>query len=52
MSASDGSNVERLVTGQQTSDFEELHLLTPGHRVVSGRQPDRLAVKSGAHDAS
>lgn len=51
MSASDGSNVERLVTGQQTSDFEELHLLTPGIAWSPDGKKIALAVKSGAHDA-
>ena len=51
MSASDGSNVERLVTGQQTSDFEELHLLTPGIAWSPDGSRIALAVKSGAHDA-
>lgn len=51
MSASDGSNVERLITGQQTSDFEELHLLTPGIAWSPDGTKIALAVKSGQYDA-
>ncbi|MBE0559200.1 MAG: PD40 domain-containing protein, partial [Proteobacteria bacterium] len=51
MSASDGSNMERLITGQQTSDFEELHLLTPGITWSPDGTKIALAVKSGEYDA-
>jgi Tol biopolymer transport system component len=51
MSASDGSNLEQLITGQQTSDFEELHLLTPGIAWSPDGAKIALAVKSGEHDA-
>jgi hypothetical protein len=30
MNASDGSNLEKVLDGQQTNNLEELHLLTPG----------------------
>jgi Tol biopolymer transport system component len=51
MNAIDGSTVEKIINGQTTADFEELHLLTPG----MSWSPDgiRLAVtaKSGERDA-
>jgi Tol biopolymer transport system component len=51
MDASDGSIIDKLVVGQTTNDFEELHLLTPG----IGWSPDgkkiALAAKAGEQDA-
>lgn len=51
MNAIDGTMQEKLISGQRTADFEELHLLTPG----MGWSPDgkRLALtaKSGDQDA-
>lgn len=51
MSAIDGQILDKLVSGQRTSDFEELHLLTPG----IGWSPDgkriAFAAKSGGSDA-
>ena len=51
MDAVDGKDLEKIVDGQQTNNFEELHLLTPG----IGWSPDgkRLAIatKAGERDA-
>ncbi len=51
MNAIDGSVQDKLISGQRTADFEELHLLTPG----MGWSPDgrqlALATKSGSQDA-
>ncbi len=51
MSAVDGSNVEKVINGQQTADFEELHLLTPGITWSPDGTKIALAVKSGERDA-
>ncbi len=51
MSATDGSDVKELVEGQQTNDFEELHLLTPGLTWSPDGRKIALAVKAGASDA-
>ncbi len=51
MSANDGGGVRRLVTGQNTSDFEELHLLTPGITWSPDGRSIAMAVKAGAGDA-
>jgi Tol biopolymer transport system component len=51
MNAIDGNVIDKVVSGQQTNDFEELHLLTPG----IGWSPDgkrlALATKAGEQDA-
>jgi Tol biopolymer transport system component len=51
MNAIDGTIQDKLINGQRTADFEELHLLTPG----MGWSPDgnriALAAKSGEQDA-
>jgi Tol biopolymer transport system component len=51
MNASDGSNVEKLLDGQQTSNLEELHLLTPGMSWSPDGKRLVLAVKAGGEDA-
>jgi len=51
MNASDGSNLEKLLDGQQTSTLEELHLLTPGMSWSPDGKRLVLAVKSGEEDA-
>jgi Tol biopolymer transport system component len=51
MNATDGSNVRKLVSGQTTSDFEELHLLTPGISWAPDGRRLALAVKAGEQDA-
>ena len=51
MNASDGSNVEKLLNGQQTSNLEELHLLTPGMSWSPDGKNLVLAVKAGDQDA-
>ncbi|MFN0156599.1 MAG: peptidase MA family metallohydrolase [Bacteroidota bacterium] len=51
MSSTDGRILDKVVDGQQTPDFEELHLLTPG--ISWSPEGDRiaLATKAGAEDA-
>lgn len=51
MSASDGTILEKLVDGQQTNDFEELHLLTPGITWSPDGKRIALATKAGEEDA-
>jgi Tol biopolymer transport system component len=51
MSAVDGANVTKLVDGQETSDFEELHLLTPGLSWSPDGKKIVVATKAGAEDA-
>jgi Tol biopolymer transport system component len=51
MNASDGSNVEKLLSGQQTSNLEELHLLTPGMSWSPDGKRLVLAAKAGDQDA-
>ena len=51
MNAIDGSTVEKLVNGQRTADFEELHLLTPGMAWSPHGKRLALATKTGARDA-
>jgi Tol biopolymer transport system component len=51
MNASDGSNLEKLLDGQQTSNLEELHLLTPGMSWSPDGKRLVLAVKAGDQDA-
>ncbi|MBN1396615.1 MAG: PD40 domain-containing protein [Bacteroidetes bacterium] len=51
MSALDGEILGKIVSGQKTNDFEELHLLTPGITWSPDGKKIALAVKSGGHDA-
>jgi hypothetical protein len=51
MSTSEPTDVRRLVEGQTTNDFEELHLLTPGITWSPDGKSIALAVKAGADDA-
>lgn len=51
MSAVDGSNVQKLVDGQETNDFEELHLLTPGMSWSPDGKKLVVATKAGEQDA-
>ena len=51
MSASDGKILDKLVSGQRTNNFEELHLLTPGITWCPDGKHVALAVKSGETDA-
>lgn len=51
MSALDGEIIKKLVSGQRTKDFEELHLLTPGITWSPDGKKIALAVKAGERDA-
>jgi Tol biopolymer transport system component len=51
MSALDGQVLKKLVSGQRTKDFEELHLLTPGISWSPDGKRIALAAKSGEQDA-
>jgi Tol biopolymer transport system component len=51
MNAVDGSQVEKLVDGQQTANLEELHLLTPGISWSPDGKRLALATKAGDQDA-
>ncbi|MCB2203952.1 DPP IV N-terminal domain-containing protein [bacterium] len=51
MSAIDGSNVRKILDGNNTNDFEELHLLTPGLTWSPDGKFLALASKAGANDA-
>ncbi len=51
MNALDGSIQKKLVNGQRTADFEELHLLTPGMAWSPDGKRLALAAKSGDQDA-
>ncbi|HZY10315.1 MAG TPA: BamA/TamA family outer membrane protein, partial [Bacteroidota bacterium] len=51
MSAIDGSIKEKIIKGQRTADFEELHLLTPGMSWSPDGKRLVLAAKSGNQDA-
>jgi hypothetical protein len=51
MSSEDGTIIRKLVTGQQTADFEELHLITPGMCWSPDSRRLALTAKSGARDA-
>lgn len=51
MNASDGKVTKKLVNGQTQSNFEELHLLTPGLTWSPDGKEIAVAVKSGSHDA-
>ncbi len=51
MSALDGTIIRKLVSGQRTKDFEELHLLTPGLTWSPDGKKIALSVKAGDRDA-
>src|ERR1041385_512389 len=51
MNAIDGSIQDKLVKGQRTPDFEELHLITPGMSWSPDGKRLALAAKSGDKDA-
>ncbi len=51
MNALDGSDVRKLVDGQQTNNLEELHLLTPGISWSPDGKRIALATKAGEQDA-
>lgn len=51
MSAIDGTILEKLVSGQRTNNFEELHLITPGISWSPDGRKIALAVKAGEADA-
>ncbi len=45
------NKIKKIVDGQRTKNFEELHLLTPGITWSPDGKKIALAVKSGEHDA-
>jgi Tol biopolymer transport system component len=51
MNAIDGKIEKKLIKGQRTPDFEELHLLTPGMAWSPDGKKIALATKSGDQDA-
>lgn len=51
MSSQDGSGVTQLIEGQTTSDFEELHLITPGMSWSPDGKKLAISSKAGEHDA-
>jgi Tol biopolymer transport system component len=51
MNTAEGSTPEKIIKGQRTVDFEELHLLTPGMAWSGDGRRLALATKSGARDA-
>jgi Tol biopolymer transport system component len=51
MNAADGTNVDKLLDGQTTSNLEELHLLTPGMSWSPDGKRLVLATKAGEQDA-
>lgn len=51
INAGNGKVIKKLVDGQTTKNFEELHLLTPGLTWSPDGKKVAIAVKSGAHDA-
>jgi len=51
ISALDGEILNKIVSGQKTKDFEEMHLLTPGITWSPDGTKIALAVKAGEHDA-
>ena len=51
MNAVDGTVTEKLVAGNSTNNFEELHLLTPGISWSPDGKKLALAVKAGEEDA-
>lgn len=51
MSATDGKIIKKLVKGNTTANFEELHILTPGLCWSPDGKKIALASKAGAYDA-
>lgn len=51
INSNDGRVIKKLVDGQTSKNFEELHLLTPGLTWSPDGKKVAIAVKSGAHDA-
>ena len=51
LNAIDGTIIDKIVNGQQTNDFEELHLLTPGITWSPDGKKIALAAKAGEQDA-
>ena len=51
MSALDGEILDKVVSGQKTNNFEEMHLLTPGITWSPDGKKLALAVKAGDRDA-
>ncbi|HTO93946.1 MAG TPA: hypothetical protein VMM80_06220, partial [Bacteroidota bacterium] len=51
MNATDGTILQKLVDGQTTANFEELHLLTPGISWSPDGRRVAIASKAGEHDA-
>ncbi|MCX7983522.1 MAG: peptidase MA family metallohydrolase [Bacteroidetes bacterium] len=51
MSLDDGKILKKLVEGQRTNNFEELHLLTPGLTWSPDGKSIAVAVKAGERDA-
>lgn len=51
MNAVDGSGLEKIIDGQQTNNFEELHLLTPGISWSPDGKRIAIATKAGERDA-
>jgi len=51
MSALDGEILDKVVSGQKTNNFEEMHLLTPGITWSPDGKKIALAVKAGERDA-
>jgi Tol biopolymer transport system component len=51
MNASDGKDVEKIVSGNTTNNFEELHLLTPGISWSPDSKRLAIAAKAGDQDA-
>ena len=51
MNTVDGSGIKKVVNGQQTSNLEELHLLTPGISWSPDGKKIALATKAGDQDA-
>jgi hypothetical protein len=51
MNATDGSIIQKLVNGQTTNNFEELHLLTPGISWSPDGKRIAIASKAGEQDA-
>ncbi len=51
MDATDGDNITKVASGQRTSDFEELHLLTPGISWSPDAKKIAVVTKAGEEDA-